>query len=347
MTRDPLATVAVVQRDRFSPTRAALERLYEVTDPPFRLIYVDGGSPPRVRAYLTDQARRRGFHLLRRDSYLSPNEARNLALRHVNTRYVVFLDNDVLVTPGWLEALVGCAKETGAWTVGPIYCLGPPEAQRIHMFGGDCYVREVNGRMRFVEKHHHAEVALAEVRKSLHREPTELVEFHCMLVRREAFEQVGFLDELLLSNREHPDLCLRVRQAGGTVFLEPSSLVTWMAPPPVQLQDLPFFLRRWSDEWNWCSLCHFRDKWGLTDDGARFAHSLEFLEGYRWAALGLNRPQALLRKLLGWRRGTWLTRRLFLPPERALTRLLAPETRRLPYRLGDGSPAVSPATPSS
>jgi GT2 family glycosyltransferase len=122
MTRAPLATVAVVQRDRFSPTRAALERLYEVTEPPFRLIYVDGGSPQRVRAYLTDQARQRGFHLLRRDSYLSPNEARNLALRHVDTRYVVFLDNDVLVTPGWLEALVRCAEETGAWTVGPFYC---------------------------------------------------------------------------------------------------------------------------------------------------------------------------------------------------------------------------------
>lgn len=345
MTSDPLATVAVVQRDRFSPTRAALERLYEVTEPPFKLIYVDGGSPQRVRAYLEEQARRRGFQLLRRELYLSPNEARNLALRHVDTRYVVFLDNDVLVTPGWLEALVRCAEETGAWTVGPLYCLGPPELQKIHMAGGDCYVREVDGRKRFVEKHHLADTALAEVWGALRRAPSDLVEFHCMLVQREAFERVGLLDELLLSAREHVDLCLSVRRAGGTVYLEPESLVTWMAPPPVQWQDLGFFLRRWSDEWNWCTLCHFRDKWGLTDDGARLADSLEFLGDYRWGALGLDRPQALLRRLLGWRWGTWLTRRLVLSPEHALTQLLAPETRRLPYRLGGGAPAVPSAAP--
>jgi len=34
------------------------------------------------------------------DRCLAPNEARNMGVGEVTTRYVVFIDNDVLVTPG-------------------------------------------------------------------------------------------------------------------------------------------------------------------------------------------------------------------------------------------------------
>src|SRR5205823_11203098 len=76
-----LATIAVVPRERFSFTREALERLYAVTPPSFRLVYVDGGSPRHIREYLEAQAQKHGFDLVRTDHYLSPNEARNLAAR--------------------------------------------------------------------------------------------------------------------------------------------------------------------------------------------------------------------------------------------------------------------------
>jgi GT2 family glycosyltransferase len=41
-------------------------------------------------------------------------------------KYVVFIDNDVLVTPGWLGSLVRRTEETGAWLVGALYCFGEP-----------------------------------------------------------------------------------------------------------------------------------------------------------------------------------------------------------------------------
>ena len=158
---DHLVTVVVVPRERFSMTRPALERMYEVTPPPFRLVYVDGGSPRHVREYLEGQARERGFKLIRTDHYLAPNEARNLAARAVGTKYVVFIDNDVLVTPGWLEALVSCAEETGAWAVGPVYCIGPPELETIHMAAGTCHILEEAGRGKAVLVSTHS-IALAE-----------------------------------------------------------------------------------------------------------------------------------------------------------------------------------------
>jgi hypothetical protein len=61
---------------------------------PFKLVYVDGNSPPSLRRYLECQASALGFQLIRTDSYLTSNEAHNLGLREVCTEYVAFLDNE-------------------------------------------------------------------------------------------------------------------------------------------------------------------------------------------------------------------------------------------------------------
>jgi glycosyltransferase involved in cell wall biosynthesis len=321
-----LATIAVIPRERFSFTQEALERLYAVTQPPFRLVYVDGGSPRHIRDYLKTQAQKHGFDLIRTDHYLSPNEARNLAARAVGTKYVVFIDNDVLVTPGWLDALVACAEETGAWVVGPLYCIGPPELETVHMAGGVCHVLEEAGRRRLVDRHRLVGKRWADIRASVTREAVELVEFHCMLVRMEVFETVGPLDEDLLSVHEHLDLCMTIRQAGGSIYFEPATAVTWMAPPPLAWSDLPFFLRRWSELWNRASLEHFDQKWALNEDERRLVQ-LAWVTDYRQAALRLPVSTLRLRRLLGWRLGGVAGRRVVIPVEQTLTDLLAPWRR--------------------
>jgi FAD/FMN-containing dehydrogenase len=114
MMKDPQVTIIVVPRERFSHTRRSLENIYDQTNVPFNLVYVDGGSPTYVRRYLEGEAQRRKFQLIRTNHYLSPNEARNLGLRQPKTKYTVFIDNDALVTPGWLSVLVESDLPTGA-----------------------------------------------------------------------------------------------------------------------------------------------------------------------------------------------------------------------------------------
>ncbi|HYL29070.1 MAG TPA: glycosyltransferase family 2 protein [Gemmatimonadales bacterium] len=294
-------TIVVVPREQFSKAEASLESIYATTPPPFDLVYVDGNSPPALRDFLAAQAAARGFTLLRAERYLTSNEARNLALPHVRTPYVAFVDNDVFVTPGWLDALLRCAEETGAWAVGPLYCYGTDgssgEPWLIHTAGADLKIIEEGGR-RLHEEHRHVLRPVAEVLPQLHREPIDLVEFHCMLVRREAFDRTGPLDERLLSFMDHMDFCMAVRRAGGAVYFEPEAVVTHLAPPPFAGIDIPYFLLRWSDAWLHESARYFAAKHGLRPDADLEGH-VWFRNGHRRRLVGGLRRR--IRALFGKR----------------------------------------------
>jgi GT2 family glycosyltransferase len=312
----PEVTIAVVPRERFNMTARSLESIYRTTDSPFKLVYIDGGSPKPVRIYLQDQSQKRGFELIRKDRYLSGNQARNLALNHVDTKYVLFVDNDVVVAPGWLAALVQCAEETGAWIVGPTYCIGEPEFRTVHMVGGTVQITEAQGRRDLKEHHRFISEAVEKIHPALRRGPTGLVEFHAMLVRTQVFEKIGDLDEQLLSSPEHLDICLMVARLGGEIYLEPGSLINYLSPPPLARSDLSFFMLRWSDEWNRKSLEHFRKKWELADDSAFIDNHLRWLTAHR-QLITIDPAQNRLRNLVGWRIGTRIGRDVLNPAERA------------------------------
>ncbi|MUG98079.1 glycosyltransferase [Scytonema sp. UIC 10036] len=267
---NPQVTIVVVPRERFSYTRESLESIYACTEYPFQLIYVDGGSPSHIKKYLAEQAIQKQFQAIRTEHYLSPNHARNIGLRQVNSKYVVFIDNDVVVTPGWLKALVSCAEETEATVVSPLICQGTPLHEEVHCAGGESgVVLETRGkatRRRIIEKIYKQGRQVSEVRPQLQRQKTGLAEFHCMMVRTEIFQKIGLLDEALLNTKEHVDLCIQVAEVGGTVYLEPDSLVTYVPGPPLDWTDLHYYMLRWSDEWELTSLKRLRDKWNLTED---------------------------------------------------------------------------------
>ena len=319
-------TIIVVPRERFSYTRSSLESIYTCTESPFQLVYVDGGSPGHVKRYLETEAQKRGFTLIRTEHYLTPNEARNLGLREVLSKYVVFLDNDVVVSPGWLKTLLQCAEETGAWVVGPLYCMrlnpvvdkswrfykaleGTDERLVVHNAGGFIQIHEKSGKKYFYYKQRFSGSTVENIKISLRREPCDFVEFHCMMVRIEVFGQLGSLDESLLNAREYIDLCLTVHQANGSVYFEPASVVTYIPPPPLKLSDIPYYVLRWSDKWSRNSFFHFWDKWELSDDDSSDKipdHTtdhdhLNWMPRHRQAYL--NR----LRRMLDHLAGSWIS----------------------------------------
>lgn len=266
----PRVTILMSARERFSATREVLNAVYEHTRYPFRLVYVDGGAPRGVRGYLQHKAESEGFELIRFPHYLWPNRARNIALSRADTEYVVFLDNDTLVSPGWLERLVSCADETGADVVTPLVCQYRPVHSEIHYAGGETGIavqaRGEQTARRLVDRMRYEGQPIERVRPHLERAPTGLFEFHCVLMRRSVFERIGPMDERVLNTREHVDYCLRLRAAGGSVYLEPDAVVTYLGATPLLLSDMPFYMLRWSDAWTRASVARLEQKWSISGD---------------------------------------------------------------------------------
>jgi GT2 family glycosyltransferase len=290
----PEVTLVVVPRERFSYTRKSLESIYQYTKYPFDLVYVDGNSPEHIQEYLVNQSLEKDFKLIRSEHYLAPNQARNIGLQHVKTKYVVFVDNDIHVAPCWLKKLVECAEETEAKVVCPLVCIGKNLHSKIHLAGGEAHiVLEVkNDKMRrkVHEKHYFVNRLLSEVQDQLKRRECEFAEFHCMLVRRDIFDTIGLLDEQLLSTREHIDFSMSVTNAGGKIYCEPESVTTYVPDTGFEWSDLTYFMLRWSDAWEIASLEHFMHKWDLTKKDKYFKK--------RYSRLGQRRHQAFLRPLV-------------------------------------------------
>jgi GT2 family glycosyltransferase len=318
----PEVTLVVVPRERFSYTRQSLESIYQHTKYPFNLIYVDGNSPRHIRQYLQQQADEKQFILVHSEQYLSPNQARNIGLKYVKTKYLVFVDNDIHVAEGWLEKIVQCAEETEAAVVCPLVCIGKQLHSKVHLAGGEAriFLEVKNDKMRrkVHEKHYFVNRSLAEIQAQLQRKECEFAEFHCMLVRTNLFNQITSLDEKLLTTREHIDFSMTVTNLGKKIYCEPNSIVTYVPDSGFEWSDLPYFMLRWSDAWEVASLEHFMEKWDLTKKDKYFKK--------RYKRLGQRRHQAFLRPLVrqlsfgGYY--TWLEK-LLVSAERKLNHLIS------------------------
>jgi GT2 family glycosyltransferase len=294
MTNFADVTLVVVPRERFSAAQASLESIYTHTQYPFKLVYVDGGSPRPLRRYLQQQAKEKGFELIRSKKYLSPNQARNLGVGQVDTKYVVFIDNDVLVTPGWLEKLVQCAEDTDAWIVGPLCCEG--EAfDRVHILGGSCEFKQVHGKQWLIERRPFMKLPLHKVKHQLKKEAVGLIEFHCVLTRTETFKTFGPLDEALMSMAEETDFSLTVLKGGKQIYVEPESVVSYLPPFKLAWADLPYFFLRWSDTWCESSVACMQTKWQLDPETPLLDHYRHFVREQR--KIGFAKPLALLDRV--------------------------------------------------
>lgn len=350
----PQVTIIVVPRERFQFTQKSLESLYDNTQYPFRLIYVDNNSPGHIQSYLEKASEAKGFEHVRSPYYLSPNQARNAGLRRVKTPYVAFVDNDILFAPGWLSALMTCSQQTGAAVVGSLVCQYEPIHTIVHCVGGDYmeqseYIKFARGEQgpeatltdagqwTIEEKTYFQNRPIAEVKDQLQRQTVGFVEFHAMLVRTDLFNRTCLLDEGFCCTKEYLDFCMMVARLGEPIYLEPASVVTFLTHPPaptMELSDLPYFMLRWSDDWERASLKHFQQKWNLAD-------SKYFQKRYK--KLGQRRRKELIKPLvaqfsfLSGPAKKWLEKRL-VSVEKLFNRYLSRQHQKLLE--GDSTPLV-------
>lgn len=311
--KDLQTTIVCVPREVLSTGPRFVETLYTRTATPFELVYVDAGSPPPVRRRLEQLAGTHQFTLIRTEEFLAPNEARNLGAAQVDTPYTLFIDNDALVARGWLQPLLQCAVETGAWAVGPIYYELLPELHRIHMAGGrGRLLEEPDGRRYYMEEHDHGQTLAADVELPSDWFETKLLEWHAMLMPTAVYRQLGPFDERLLGWADHSDFSLAVQQAGGKLMMTPHSRITYAPPMRLRGADRRYFELRWSEAWIEGAVERFVEKHSLDPDHARIHAARYWLRTHRRRG---SRTLKLLKRTLGRRTAGWIQHQWFNPWE--------------------------------
>jgi GT2 family glycosyltransferase len=266
-------------RERHALAEASIESIVRATERPYRFIYLDVQSPDWLRRTLARRASDWGLEVVRFDEPLWPHEARQRVVGDIDTDYVVFIDNDVIVETGWLAALVACADETGAGLVGPLYLWGdgvhPP---KIHMAGGKLTEELAeHGQRHLVDTRLLSDKDPNEVAPALHRQACDFLEYHCTLMRTDLVRDGTLLDRTIRCVHEHVDTALSVRQRGFPIFFEPASRVTYLGMADYTLDDLDFFRWRWSIEETERNIVTISRKWDIANEDRSFKGVREFV----------------------------------------------------------------------
>lgn len=289
-----LTSVVVVPRERFTSLPVSLRSLFSTISADVPVVVVEGATPPDTRAELQDLTRERPFDLVTLPYMVKPNEARNLGVERTTTEYVVIADNDIEYESGWLEALEEHAVEHDSDAVAPLIFIGPPATTIIHHAGGMLSANRVEGGFRLSEAHRLMDVRLEDHDGPFPEPHNHVCEFHCMLARRALLDEMGGLDERLIT-REQIDFALRALALGAKTTFAEKAWVTYMARDDFDPVDLRYHLFRWADSFVVESLDALEEGWGVTVDREMYRYS--WVAAHRTRAAETTYPRR--RKLLG------------------------------------------------
>ncbi|MBU2266068.1 MAG: glycosyltransferase family 2 protein, partial [Candidatus Omnitrophica bacterium] len=179
-------------------TRDCLESVFSKTKYPFHLIIIDNGSDNQTKEYLFQLAQQKKgeITLLRNEDNLGFIKATNQGIRESQAPYLCFLNNDTLVTEGWLTEMVKLAESRQDFDI-----VNPNS----NTFGS----RPKKG------------VSIELYSKRLKNQSGQYSELawatgFCMLVKRRVIEAIGAFDEIYgMGNFEDADFCKRAQERGS------------------------------------------------------------------------------------------------------------------------------------
>ncbi len=210
----PAVSIIIPIHGKLPYTCACLAALVEHAGPtPFEVIVVDDASPDDSADVLEAVA---GLRLLRNQRNLGFVGSCNAGADEARGRWLVFLNNDAMVTAGWLETLLATFDQfEGTGLVGArlVYPDG-----RLQESGGLVFSDGSGWNYgRFGDP---ADPRLAWARE------TDYCSGAAILIERRLFQRIGRFDERYSpAYYEDTDLAFKVREAGLKVVVQPAATV--------------------------------------------------------------------------------------------------------------------------
>lgn len=223
-----LASVLVPCCGQLEYTKLCVASLLKHCRQPFEIVFLDIGSLDGTAEYLAGVAAAAQviIQIVRTPTDMGIGQAVQDAVKQARGEYLVILNNDTIVTAGWLNQLVGLAQLTPAiGLVGPMsnyaappqwvekvpYRIGPKKSPRLQGPGAHSdWLVDVSAVEDFARK-------WREEQRGKWTEVDRLGGF-CLLVKRGVLDRIGPLPQTSeLGIFETDVLCAKARQAGYTL----------------------------------------------------------------------------------------------------------------------------------
>lgn len=244
---NPHVSIIIPVYNKFSYTYACLRSLAEhAGNTPFEVIVVDDYSSDETLQKLTKIA---GIEFIRNTKNLGFIGSCNAGATIAKGKFIAFLNNDTVVTPGWLESLIRCLEqERNAGLIGAklVYPDG-----RLQEAGGIIFSDGSGWNYGRFDNPNDP--------KYNYRREVDYCSGAAILLRRELFEQLGGFDTRYApAYYEDTDLAFAVRTAGLKVIYEPASTIvhfegitsgtdTSTGIKRYQITNQAKFLEKWKD----------------------------------------------------------------------------------------------------
>ena len=239
------ASIIIPTYNRKDLLLQCLDSIEAHTSSPYEIIVVDNGSEDGTAEAV--RRRRRPIRLTVHNQNLGFARAINTGLMMAKGRYIVLLNNDVLVTERWLDQLLHCLNQhPDAAAVGPVTNYISGEQQISVPYGED-----IAAMQAYAAAHNVTDPAKW-------RETDRLVGF-CLAFPRSTFEQIGYFDEgYAIGNYEDDDWVARLRLQGkkqviaGDTFIHHYGSMTMKGLgergfAEVDARNHDFFAEKWGE----------------------------------------------------------------------------------------------------
>jgi len=195
-------------------TTQVVTEIQQYTSNAYELIIVDNGSTDGTPAFLKDLKSQGKIELVVNESNLGFAHANNQGIEISRGEYVIFLNNDVLLHPGWDDLLLNTFKKSNIGAAGPITnnCAGDQcEKYQCKNVNPVDYLAKADQ----ITKLNKGGVTIL----------SNLVGF-CLMVPRIILKHIkGFDEKFRTGNYEDNDLCVRIQLLGYELAVAEDCLI--------------------------------------------------------------------------------------------------------------------------